>query len=408
MEVPLVGDDQWDALEEALNTEGLRALYVASDCPFLDNSINDAKYKMTQPEQRDVCHTWPAHGGDLLRLLGLLEDWEAEAYERRVFFLAGGATCGLDTELISKRLSNAADDATAAALREAKEREDAEAKEKEEAAKVETEEEKKRKEREKKKAERGGAFAKMRAKAAGAYKGVKATASDGARVTSSHRLQRDLDESHRSVQRSAKSACMSKCGIGSPVDSRAGEQRGQGDEAGRGRRRGPAEAQALAERPHHGRGVAADLRAPGRPGAGLRVRARGDEGAVRRDVHRGLVRVRDHVHDARHHAGRRAGQARAGRPAETAAARVAQAAARVPRRGALRRREGRRAPAVPGHGAREARPHAHVRHGRAGPRRARGRGRRRRSATSRRCPRRSSSRSSATAGTPRACRTRRS
>lgn len=205
MEVPLVGDDQWDALEEALSTEGLRALYVASDCPFLDNSINDAKYKMTQPEQRDVCHTWPAHGGDLLKLLGLLEDWEAEAYERRVFFLAGGATCGLDTELISKRLSNAADDATAAALREAKEKEDAEAKEKEEAAKVETEEEKKRKEREKKKAERGGAFAKMRAKAAGAYKGVKATASDGARVTSSHRLQRDLDESHRSVQRSAES-----------------------------------------------------------------------------------------------------------------------------------------------------------------------------------------------------------
>ncbi|KAH8067898.1 hypothetical protein JL721_7115 [Aureococcus anophagefferens] len=137
MEVPLVGDDQWDALEEALSTEGLRALYVASDCPFLDNSINDAKYKMTQPEQRDVCHTWPAHGGDLLRLLGLLEDWEAEAYERRT----------------TRRPR----------LREAKEREDAEAKEKEEAAKVETEEEKKRKEREKKKAERGGAFAKMRA-----------------------------------------------------------------------------------------------------------------------------------------------------------------------------------------------------------------------------------------------------
>ena len=68
MEVPLGGDDQWDALEEALNTEGLRALYVASDCPFLDNSINDAKYKMTQPEQRDVCHTWPAHGGDLCRI----------------------------------------------------------------------------------------------------------------------------------------------------------------------------------------------------------------------------------------------------------------------------------------------------------------------------------------------------
>ena len=62
---------------------------------------------------------WPCKASvQLLELLGLLEDWEAEAYERRVFFLAGGATCGLDTELISKRLSNAADDATAAALRE--------------------------------------------------------------------------------------------------------------------------------------------------------------------------------------------------------------------------------------------------------------------------------------------------
>ncbi|KAH8059012.1 hypothetical protein JL722_5560 [Aureococcus anophagefferens] len=216
MEVPLVGDDQWDALEEALSTEGLRALYVASDCPFLDNSINDAKYKMTQPEQRDVCHTWPAHGGDLLRLLGLLEDWEAEAYERRVFFLAGGATCGLDTELISKRLSNAADDATAAALREAKEREDAEAKEKEEAAKVETEEEKKRKEREKKKAERGGAFAKMRAKAAGAYLRVQGRESDRERrashlhtdfnETSTRAIDPSKDRPNRRVCRSVASA----------------------------------------------------------------------------------------------------------------------------------------------------------------------------------------------------------
>lgn len=57
IEVPLIGEDQWASLEEALRSDGLRALYVASDTPFLDNSIADAQYKITQPEYRDLCHT---------------------------------------------------------------------------------------------------------------------------------------------------------------------------------------------------------------------------------------------------------------------------------------------------------------------------------------------------------------
>ena len=47
----MIGDGQWRALEEVLErVQSLRVLYVCSDTPFVDNAIQDALYKITQPE----------------------------------------------------------------------------------------------------------------------------------------------------------------------------------------------------------------------------------------------------------------------------------------------------------------------------------------------------------------------
>ena len=109
----LIGEDQWAALDAALDAPGLRCAYVASDTPFVDRSFADAA--ALAASDPNFSHTWPARGDELLRLFQRLEDWEAGHAARRAFLLSGGTPCALQTELALRGAGNA----TAAALRAA-------------------------------------------------------------------------------------------------------------------------------------------------------------------------------------------------------------------------------------------------------------------------------------------------
>ena len=63
----LIGEDQWAALDAALDAPGLRCVYVASDTPFVDRSFADAAALAAQDSS--FSHTWPARGDELLRLV---------------------------------------------------------------------------------------------------------------------------------------------------------------------------------------------------------------------------------------------------------------------------------------------------------------------------------------------------
>ena len=63
----LIGDEQWAALDAALDAPGLRCVYVASDAPFVDRSFADAA--ALAASDPNFSHTWPARGDELMRLV---------------------------------------------------------------------------------------------------------------------------------------------------------------------------------------------------------------------------------------------------------------------------------------------------------------------------------------------------
>ena len=115
----LIGDDQWAALDAALDAPGLRCVYVASDTPFVDRSFADAAALAAQDAH--FSHTWPARGDELMRLCGCLGGRRTAAIlhtdcfslsgggasARRAFLLSGGTPCALQTELALRGAGNA-------------------------------------------------------------------------------------------------------------------------------------------------------------------------------------------------------------------------------------------------------------------------------------------------------------
>ena len=63
----MIGEDQWAALDAALDAPGLRCVYVASDTPFVDRSFADAA--ALAASDPNFSHTWPARGDELMRLV---------------------------------------------------------------------------------------------------------------------------------------------------------------------------------------------------------------------------------------------------------------------------------------------------------------------------------------------------
>ncbi|CAM9771007.1 unnamed protein product, partial [Discosporangium mesarthrocarpum] len=74
---PLLSLRQWTSLSAALAVEELQVMVVVGDAPFVLDSILDSRMKGNHQSQAELKHSWPYHGGELLRLLRALVDWKA-------------------------------------------------------------------------------------------------------------------------------------------------------------------------------------------------------------------------------------------------------------------------------------------------------------------------------------------
>ncbi|CAM9897439.1 unnamed protein product, partial [Ectocarpus sp. 12 AP-2014] len=73
---PLLSDTQWSSLARALSIEEIQAMVVVGDAPFVSDSILDARAKARHPSHAHLRRSWPFHGGELLRLVGMLVEWK--------------------------------------------------------------------------------------------------------------------------------------------------------------------------------------------------------------------------------------------------------------------------------------------------------------------------------------------
>ncbi|CAM9458255.1 unnamed protein product, partial [Ectocarpus sp. 13 AM-2016] len=101
---PLLSDTQWSSLARALSIEEIQAMVVVGDAPFVSDSILDARAKARHPSHAHLRRSWPFHGGELLRLVGMLVEWKtagAVGGEPRevVTLIGGGVQYPLETAI---------------------------------------------------------------------------------------------------------------------------------------------------------------------------------------------------------------------------------------------------------------------------------------------------------------------
>jgi hypothetical protein len=96
-EASIVGDNQWEALEEALANSELEMLLLGSEWPFVDDSPSDAKIKGAHNSYKHILRRWPYNGKELQKLLRIMFDWQSHDKAREVQFVCGGICCGLDS-----------------------------------------------------------------------------------------------------------------------------------------------------------------------------------------------------------------------------------------------------------------------------------------------------------------------
>eukprot|EP00752_Nemacystus_decipiens_P010481 g9338.t1 len=98
---PLLSDAQWSSLARALGIEEIQAMIIVGDAPFVSNSILDARAKARHPSNAHLRRSWPFHGGELLRLVGMLIEWKSAGAvggdPREVTLVGGGLRYPLET-----------------------------------------------------------------------------------------------------------------------------------------------------------------------------------------------------------------------------------------------------------------------------------------------------------------------
>ena len=101
---PIMGEEQWNAIIEFFQTEGLKVIILASEIPFVGD---DPETIQEKAEQVDFLKDhWPYNINDLERLLDLSFKWKNEDEDgREVLLLGGDIHCGVTSVIrfFSKR-----------------------------------------------------------------------------------------------------------------------------------------------------------------------------------------------------------------------------------------------------------------------------------------------------------------
>jgi len=93
-ENPLISEEQWDALEEFFQTEGLRVIILASEIPFVGDDPASIQEKVLQVDF--LKDHWPYNVEDLVRILDLSFGFKREDEDNReVLLLGGDIHCGV-------------------------------------------------------------------------------------------------------------------------------------------------------------------------------------------------------------------------------------------------------------------------------------------------------------------------
>ena len=107
---PIMGEEQWNAIEEFFQTEGLKVIILASEIPFVGD---DPETIQEKAEQVDFLKDhWPYNINDLERLLDLAFKWKNEDEDgREVLLLGGDIHCGVTSVIrfFSKSENRASD-----------------------------------------------------------------------------------------------------------------------------------------------------------------------------------------------------------------------------------------------------------------------------------------------------------
>ena len=99
-ENPLISDAQWEHLERFFATEGLRAVVLCSETPFVGDEPDIIKEKVeTNPQMDFLRDHWPFNSDELVRLLDLCFTWKSEGEDsgvgRDVLLIGGDIHCGV-------------------------------------------------------------------------------------------------------------------------------------------------------------------------------------------------------------------------------------------------------------------------------------------------------------------------
>jgi hypothetical protein len=111
---PLLGDAQWEEIARVLQLEGVLALVIACDAPFVwepGKSSYEAQMDTEQEEDHAAkfrgkelsSDRWSSHEDELVALLEALFDWKVGAPGRDVLLSVGGTRCGVVSDIVDDR-----------------------------------------------------------------------------------------------------------------------------------------------------------------------------------------------------------------------------------------------------------------------------------------------------------------
>jgi len=95
-ENPIISEEQWDAIEEFFQTEGLQVIILASEIPFVGDDPASIQEKVLKVDF--LKDHWPYNVQDLIRILDMSFKFKGEDEDNReVLLLGGDIHCGVSS-----------------------------------------------------------------------------------------------------------------------------------------------------------------------------------------------------------------------------------------------------------------------------------------------------------------------